>query len=276
MKIAVIMTVHNRRETTIECLRNLFRCTLPEKVLLSVHLMDDGSTDGTSELVQNEFPQVKIVKGNGNLYWNRGMYECWKIAITEGSDFYLWLNDDTYLYNNAIEELLEVYNNHSTLSIVTGQLCSRNNTSLITYGGRIGSQLVQPNGEEQAVDTMNGNVVLVPDIVVKKVGILYHFYRHQWGDLDYGNNARRNGVSIYITRCFVGTCEPHVGLPKCFNPNVSLRERIRFLFSPIGPNPIEYTIFNIRNRPFNMALVGITLTNIHHNMRTFFPKHYLD
>lgn len=39
-----------------------------------VFLVDDESTDGTSEAIKSEFPEVSIIKGDGSLFWNRGMY----------------------------------------------------------------------------------------------------------------------------------------------------------------------------------------------------------
>ena len=47
-----------------------------------------------TEAVGKMFPQVHIIKGDGNLFWNRGMYMAWQAAIKEKDyDFYLWLND---------------------------------------------------------------------------------------------------------------------------------------------------------------------------------------
>ena len=70
MKIAAIMTCHNRKNKTMACLKSLFTI-IPET---DVYLTDDGSTDGTSEAVLYTYPNVHIISGDGNLYWNRGMY----------------------------------------------------------------------------------------------------------------------------------------------------------------------------------------------------------
>lgn len=74
-RIAVLLTVFNRRETTLTCLESLFSGSVPEGYSIEVYLTDDGCTDGTTDAVRERFPDVRIVAGDGSLYWNRGMIE---------------------------------------------------------------------------------------------------------------------------------------------------------------------------------------------------------
>ena len=97
--VAVIITVFNRKESTLNCLQTLKRQDILDSCKITVYLTDDGCTDGTPEAVRTEFPKVRIVQGDGTLFWNRGMYTAWETAAKEKDyDFYLWLNDDTYVY----------------------------------------------------------------------------------------------------------------------------------------------------------------------------------
>ena len=81
MKIAVLLACHNRKDKTISCLNSLFNANLFLNYSLEVYLVDDCSTDGTSEAVTNFFPNVNIIRGNGNLYWNQGMRLAWKTSV---------------------------------------------------------------------------------------------------------------------------------------------------------------------------------------------------
>lgn len=72
--IAALLTVYNRKEKTLACLRELFAQNIPDNYILNVYLTDDGCTDGTPEAIAIEFPSVHIIKGDGSLFWNRGMY----------------------------------------------------------------------------------------------------------------------------------------------------------------------------------------------------------
>ena len=63
---AVILTCFNRKDTTLRCLRQLYQQKKSSR--MDVFLCDDASTDGTSEAIRKEFPQVHVVIGNGNLF----------------------------------------------------------------------------------------------------------------------------------------------------------------------------------------------------------------
>lgn len=59
--IAVLLTVFNRKEQTLQCLSNLFAQTIPNGYDLDVYLTNDGCTDGTPEAVSTQFPQIIII-----------------------------------------------------------------------------------------------------------------------------------------------------------------------------------------------------------------------
>src|SRR5579875_4150500 len=89
--VAVLMTCFNRREQTLRCLQHLFAQTALTQISLHVVLLDDASTDGTAEAVREAFPDVQLMRGTGQLYWNRGMRMAFAEALRRGFDFYLWL-----------------------------------------------------------------------------------------------------------------------------------------------------------------------------------------
>jgi len=267
--IAVLLTCHNRKEKTLCCLRNLFSCALPENHELHVYLTDDGSTDGTAESVKEKFPEVKIIQGNGNLFWNRGMRLAWETAAKERAyDFYLWLNDDTNLYSNALIELLQVSNSKNNDSIICGTTCAVGNKENITYGGgKIvngntisipngdGNVVFIPNGKEQECECFNGNVVLIPKYVFDKVGFNDSHYNHSFGDIDYGLFARKKGIKSYVSPSIIGECEGHSEkIPIWDNSKYSFKRRWRNLHSPFGLNPAELFYFNKKHFGILLAI----------------------
>ena len=78
--IAVLLTVFNRCEKTISCLKNLYAQKLPKNVSFDVWLTDDNCTDGTPLAVAKEYPEVHILTGEGILFWNRVMKNAWEAA----------------------------------------------------------------------------------------------------------------------------------------------------------------------------------------------------
>lgn len=237
LRVAVLMTVHNRRTTTLDCLRRLFLNEI-SNISLDVYLVDDGSTDGTGEAVEMSYPMVKIIKGDGNLFWNRGMWTAWNRAAREDYDFYLWLNDDTLLYDSAVRTMLDAYKDAKQEAVIVGCTCSVSDHNKVTYGGAKG-ELVEPNGTLQEVNHINGNFVLVSHKVYKELGNLDYFYTHSFGDWDYGIRALKAGFKLYITPRFIGTCEQHDNKKKCYSDKYSLFERLNHFYSPLGNPPRE-------------------------------------
>lgn len=217
-RIATLITCHNRREKTLACLDALFANRLPEDVSLHVILVDDGSTDGTSDAVRTRYPSVELIKGDGNLYWNKGMHCAFGRAMETGFDGYLWLNDDTVLYSTAIESLTHAWritrDQGGRPGIVVGSTQDPETGSL-TYGGVIADSrlrpfsytLVEPQSLPIECHAMNGNCVLVPHDIAQVVGNLDPRFAHAMGDTDYGLRARKAGFKLWIAPSFVGSCD---------------------------------------------------------------------
>lgn len=250
--IAALLTVFNRKETTLRCLDNLFKQIIPLDYSLDVYLTNDGCTDGTPEAVRELFPQVNIIDGDGNLFWNRGMWTAWDAAAkTKEYDFYLWLNDDTFLYDGAIEKLLATSQKYKDQAIVVGATESLDKTHT-TYGGTIPAKgIPKVDGHDRKCVTFNGNIVLVPKHVYDIIGNIDPFYSHSGGDTDYGFTATKRGIAIYQIGEHLGTCDEHPTLSNWCNPDVPLLKRWTALHRPNGQPPRE--IFHLESKFFGIG-----------------------
>ena len=239
MKIAVLMTCHNRKETTVRCLRGL-----PSDV--DVYLVDDGSTDGTDEAVKATFPNVNVIRGTGNLYWAKGMELAWKTAIVAGNwDGYLWLNDDVELLPEAMEKLSSALPLQlETPTILVGELV--NSEGEVTYGKR--------------GDLFTGNFVFVPRVAYEKLGLICGDYAHAWADSDYAMRARRAGVKV-VSCGVVGRCEGHPNRPSL--KGVGFRRRFRMLTDPKGWNVHDLWLYRKRNWGVCAAIASCTHLILH-------------
>lgn len=256
MNIAVLLTVYNRREKTIECLNRLFCQILPNDSSFDVFLTDDGSTDGTSEAVRKFFPSVKIIKGNGYLFWNRGMWTAWEEASKfKIYDYYLWLNDDTYIYEDCIENLISNSISVGGESIIVGAVQWKDHTKGISYGARYDRKhLKAPDGVLRESYSFNGNIVLIPHSVFKVVGNLDYRFRHSRGDIDYGLRARKAGFKIFQSAKYLGECDRHESMSKWCNPEFSLYKRWRALKHPTQYNPQEAFYFDKKHYGISKAI----------------------
>lgn len=272
--LAVLLTCYNRKAKTLSCLEYLFRNEIPETYSMSVFLVDDGSTDGTTVAVKDSFPEVNIIKGTGELYWNQGMRLAWQEAInTNTFDFFIWLNDDTELKCNAISQLLDTY--HEIVketkreAIVTGA-CQESKTKItFSYGGRTDNGAVIPNNTIQLCKYINGNIVLVPKDIYNTIGILSNDYTHGMGDYDYGLRAQENGFLCVTTKEYVAYCETHKRIATWCNPEKTLAERKKSFISPLGLNIKEYLIFRKKFWP-NKWFWFMSIAYV----KLYFPKWY--
>ncbi len=269
--IAVLLTCHNRKEKTLRCLKHLFAQEgRDQKFRFEVFLVDDASTDGTSRAVEEQFSEVHLIQGDGNLYWNRGMHLAWTIAANRKEyDYFLWLNDDTSVFPDAIGVLLDSYL-HSGANAVIGGATKSEISNAYTYGGktREGKDVI-PNGSVQECLFMNGNVVLISNRIFKRVGFIDALFHHAIGDRDYGLRAIKKGFRILITPVYVGYCEANEKLPKWCLTEVPFRERIRSLYSPLG-NSHPYYFFVYEKRHFGFLVAMKHYFSIH--LRVLIPS----
>lgn len=276
-KIAVLITSFNRKIKTLECLDTLFKQDgSNQDYTLTVFLVDDGSTDGTGESVRNLFPNVNVIQGTGDLYWNRGMHLAWQTAEASDIDFdcFLWLNDDVELYPNALKHLLSCSKESDFQSIICGVFETEKNSQIISYGG--GNLLGKTyyanklhTNKLQICNIINGNCVLIPQAVYKQVGLIDALFPHALGDHDYALRAEKKGFKSYTTKKIIGNCSKNPSLPKWCLPEVPLTQRIRTLYSPLGnSHPYYYTIYIYRHFGFFRAFKNYL--SIH--LRVLFPS----
>lgn len=234
--LAVLITCHNRKDTTLACLGRLFSIRKD----VDVYCVDDNSTDGTADAILEEYPQVNLIHGDGNLFWSRGMRTAWiESAKNKDYDFYFWLNDDLLLYDYCFDEMLECSGIMEHKAVIAG-LVQETTTKQVIYGGFDKSKhLIPANGELNEVCHLNGNFVLVPKYVFEKVGFLDPVYHHDLGDVAYGHEAHKNGFHVCTTRKYIGCTDAALQSKntRIRLNGVSVLRRFKKLYSPLGSNP---------------------------------------
>ena len=124
LNVSVVIVSFNTCNLLRDCLKSIYENT--SGVLFEVIVSDNGSVDGSVEMVKKEFPQVVLVENNANLGFgtanNRGL------DVAKG-EFVFYLNSDTLLLNNAIKVFYDYWKKHENESF-----------------GALGCNLVDANG----------------------------------------------------------------------------------------------------------------------------------
>jgi GT2 family glycosyltransferase len=270
MTIAVLLATRNRKAKTVACLQSLQRQRLPQGVDLAVHLTDDASSDGTPGAVLAAWPGARLYNGRGNLFWAGGMRHTWRQAEKESPDFYLLLNDDTVLHEDAVTTLLNAPSVNNSLCIGSTKDPFTHQRS---YGGRKltakrswrDDEVVLSETEYLPCDVANANIMLVPKKIVEEIGILSDAYTHGLADYDYSLTARRAGFTVHVAPGFLGECVNDHG-KSWKSQKTTLRQRIEHLKSPKGLAYNEYMTFIKRHFPLSYPSAFVKVW-----MKTFFP-----
>lgn len=199
--VCIVIPAHNRKNCTLHCLAGLKASGDLDQ--FSVLVVDDGSTDGTSEAVRQEYPQVTLLRGDGDLWWTGAITLGMQDAIAHGFNFVIWLNDDCRVSKNTIHELVSFSKkNHQSIVGCIGYE-SASPTS-ISFGGKIKVgrkyQLIEPL--EQRVhkcDLLSGNLVCMPTALIRQIGYPDSDRTpHYGGDSLFLIRARQAGYSLFF------------------------------------------------------------------------------
>ncbi|MFA5021953.1 MAG: glycosyltransferase family 2 protein [Patescibacteria group bacterium] len=111
--LSIIIVSWNVKNYLEKCLASIFRNQLGSN--LEVIVVDNASTDGTTEMVKNNFTQVKLITNETNLGFatanNQGI-------LASRSDFILALNPDTEILNDALQKSLEFMKKNAQIGIL--------------------------------------------------------------------------------------------------------------------------------------------------------------
>lgn len=104
--VSIIIVNYNTCNLTRNCLKSIFEQT--KDIDFEVIVSDNGSKDGSVEMIKQEYPQVILIENNANLGFgaanNRGL------KIAKGK-YIFYLNSDTILLNNAVKYFVDYWEN---------------------------------------------------------------------------------------------------------------------------------------------------------------------
>lgn len=214
VSITVIIATFNRRDLLRKTLLSLKKQNKPNNIDLNIILVIDGSTDNTVTMIESDFPEVKMVMGDGNWWWTKSMNAGFKEAIKLDTDYILILNDDVEIKENYLKTLFDNYLTLPQGSILGSASVSISKPHKIESAGtkefikwRLkykpyfkAFQLVDENftGIHKTF-TLSGRGTFIPSQVFNKIG-LYDENLIQYGsDDEFCMRAVLNKIPIFIS-----------------------------------------------------------------------------
>ena len=258
--VYVITPVHNRRHFTEPFLRCLHRQTYSN---LHIIIIDDGSIDGTSEMIQNQFPNVKILRGDGNLYttasWNLAIRYIMAKGSHDDFTYIVVLNDDLEVDDNYIETLV-CFAQSKPNSLVGSVVVDINNPDKIISGGVVvnlwtakhhvlnrGINLSElEHGYYAKTSWLTGRGTLIPMSVFREIGLYDEIHFTRCGDTELPVRAAHNGYNLLV--CYGAIVKSHIDQTYSLNKTkyYRLRDTKDYFFSINSYSRIKYRYYLIR------------------------------
>ncbi|MCT0252772.1 MULTISPECIES: glycosyltransferase family 2 protein [unclassified Synechocystis] len=255
--VYVIIPVHNRKAITLQCLENLKINNDLDKY--HVVVVDDGSTDGTSEAIGIQYPDVILLHGDGNLWWTGAIKMGMEYAYEQGAEYFIWLNDDCYPEKGAIDLLINTC--RFSLKTIVGAQSFDSKTGSPSYGGIkiIRNKIFPINALEKVLtlcDGLNGNLVCFPISVIDDIGyppsdILPQYH----GDSTYTKLAKNAGYILFINGKAISLCDNQHLRVSWLNPKKSILEYWQDYFEIGSPSYWKAEVFYYRTMLGNKGII---------------------
>ena len=124
--VSVAIVSYNTKDKLRRCLEAIS----PE---FEVIVVDNASADGSPEMVENDFPSVRLIKNHANRGFGAANNQA--AAVATGS-LILYLNSDAYSFPHAIADLAEVFEDPS-VSAAGGMLLNMDGTLQTSSANRL-------------------------------------------------------------------------------------------------------------------------------------------
>lgn len=106
----------------------------------AIYVADNASTDHSIEIIQTKFPQVTIIRNEGNYGFAKG----YNVALQEvEEDYYALVNSDIEVTENWLPPILSIFDNEPEIGIIQPKILDYKNKAYFEYAGGAGGYIDQ-------------------------------------------------------------------------------------------------------------------------------------
>ena len=214
-KIAIVILNWNGAADTLECLRSV--CGI-EYSNFEILVVDNGSTDGSVEAIRQYNPSIRIIETGGNLGYAAGNNVGIRVALKDGSDFVLLLNNDTIVDSALVKKFVVAAGTIPNAGILGAKIYFYSEKKKISYAGgkwknifsgctHIGEGVLDDGQSFNRVDEtdfVTGCALFIRREVIEAIGLLDERFFLTFEDTDWYYRARRRGYQcIFVPSSIV-------------------------------------------------------------------------
>lgn len=205
MKTLAIIISYNFMPWIDRCLPSLLSSSAPMDILV----VDNGSTDDTLVALQERYPLVRVIANGKNLGFGAANNIGMQIAVGEGYDGVMLINQDAWLETNSLQQLTDASNQYPVYGIVSPTHLTGDGSKLDPgFECYIGSRENGTGGDCQLTvvncQFINAALWYIPTDVIKKVGMFAPLFYHYGEDKDYVNRVHYHGYQIGYVPSAIG------------------------------------------------------------------------
>jgi len=209
-RIFTILLNWNGKTDTLACLESLQKT---EYLAHTVVVVDNGSTDGSQEVIASQFPGAIIIQNKENLGFAGGNNVGIEYAMAHGADYLFILNNDTEVDKNIFGEFIKVAEQGPAAAVLGAKIYYFKPSDRIWYAGaewsweraefgHVGCDQTD-NGRDwekiRPVDYVCGCAMFIKAEVFRKIGLFDARFFILWEESDWCYRALKAGYpSLFV------------------------------------------------------------------------------
>ncbi len=205
--VYVVVLNFNGLDVNDTCITSLLASDYTNYKILFV---DNGSSDGSVELIRRDYPTVEFLENRENLFFAAGNNRGIEQALRQGADYIFILNNDTRVDSACLSTLVAFMEQVRTAGAVQPLLCLMGHPALIASGGcrvslsgrawddGFGDSCASFGTEPREVSGVTGGAMLVRAQVFREAGTFDERYGMYFEDVDLSWRIRRCGYRLFV------------------------------------------------------------------------------
>lgn len=204
--VYIVLVNWNGLEDTLECLRSLNEISYKNYKIVVV---DNGSNNNQADVIKKKFPYIELIKNKRNEGFVVANNQGIKLALKNGADYILLLNNDTVVKRNFLDVLIEYAEQNRNVGILSPKIVYYNSNIIWSMGGKIsyltGFSIMIGKGKNSEnyneviePDFVSGCAMLIRNEVIEKIEFLDPVYFAYYEDADYCFRVGKLGYKIKV------------------------------------------------------------------------------